>query len=305
MTPGQVVDAFGSDFIGVEVRTRADGAFDWTSTPGPSGPAQLGAVRASTGAPTGTAACRWVWPRPSGRGLRFTVPGPSSAARWLSAADLDLARQAAPAVLASAVSVVEVGALTGVEARESPAPIRRLIAHLRAEQPVPATRQWRAACVREVGASAWSRLVDTVDQTYADVTDLLTRHGGLSIGGIIPATVGEAPALLTGPDVGRAPQGHDLGWLLGELIELGHGADLARRELLRSLAREVQRCHRGPTDELLVPALSRILAHAEDYAAHVGWHESLTGRARVLGPLLEALADEEDGVDRDLWAVVF
>lgn len=104
--------------------------------------------------------------------------------------------------------------------------------HLGNPATASAVFRWRAALKESVHRSAVDGLLDLLASHHDD--DPAFAHGGLSIGGIVPVTTGAYDSVLTGEDSGGASAGHDIGWLVGELIELRATAyDAADEHLMR------------------------------------------------------------------------
>lgn len=113
----------------------------------------------------------------------------------------------------------------------------------------------------------------------------------------MPHTLGGPPGghLLTGEESGLGPPAWDIGWLLGELVELeaaaGHPgsgvADVAYPELRRHVLASY-----GPgrldAAEVGRYAAVRLLLHAHDFAAYVGTAAPLAGYLALLPPLVDA-----------------
>ncbi|MFF3689145.1 flavoprotein [Streptomyces sp. NPDC002187] len=82
----------------------------------------------------------------------------------------------------------------------------------------------RAACVqgqvrRVLGEARWSQVVDTYSRTVAD-PEVTFAHGAAGLGSLAVDPGSGAVDLLVGEDVCAAPWYLDLGWVIGELVEL-------------------------------------------------------------------------------------
>jgi hypothetical protein len=119
----------------------------------------------------------------------------------------------------------------------------------------------------------------------------------------LAATTGEA-ALLTGEELAFAPAHFDAGWIAGELHEL-------HAHFLRDDA-----AHRAHACHALITALTgsaatvygaapiqrvatlRTLTHLHDFAAYVGWHDSLLEYVSDLGDRIDATETLGEGAGR-------
>jgi hypothetical protein len=102
-------------------------------------------------------------------------------------------------------------------------------------------------------------------------------HGAPALGSLVPAegtAEGAAEAdLLIGEDLCLAPWYFDLGWLLGELVELKWYRGDGHPAWPRLLDALLQGYGRDLGDSWPRMAALRILLHLHDYTAYVGWDE--------------------------------
>lgn len=100
-------------------------------------------------------------------------------------------------------------------------------------------------------------------------------------------------ALLTGPDLGTGRPELDLGWILGELAELGwrlpslgtapapYGPAALGRVFLDAY---------GPGPDPVLTgrcAVVRIAVHVQDFARHQGWHDELLDYLAFIADLID------------------
>ncbi|MEU7042842.1 hypothetical protein AB0A77_17490 [Streptomyces varsoviensis] len=131
---------------------------------------------------------------------------------------------------------------------------------------------------RRLTGSQW----DAVRSWCADLAwqggDAVLLHGAPSTGSLV---LGSGAELLCGEDLAQGPAGFDPGWLLGEFLELrmtaaAHGTPAD--PLLRELPEALLAGYGTTPDSMWMgrAAVLRLLTHAHDFAAYVGWHPELT-----------------------------
>lgn len=288
---GATVDEFGTRFVQTRVGDLGEGRFVWERRAGESrghplsGPSD--AARAAVAA-ADAPGVRLVLPMAAGDMLRYALPGAFSAARLLRSADpavADLVR-AALAGTGAALRRLHAAAVPADVPRGPPA-ISRLSGWLAAPDGdlAPPAR-------RRLGRGRWARAQDWCDGQPGPGGDVLL-HGAPSLGLLVPSPQRAVAGLITGEDLARGRAELDLGWLLGELVELEHAAR-------RGLGSAVPGDYAGFTAALLngygaepagaatrrVAAL-RVLTHAHDYAAYVGWHDDLLAYLDIVAELLD------------------
>jgi hypothetical protein len=280
-----LIDRFGSAWVEVRIEAPVNGdGFLWKRTPGPLGPSHFPVVWC--GDSHVADGVELVWPDIENETLTYRVGGPSSAAKWLRRPEAEFRRRALDTVGRCIDVVMQVCRVNGStpSLNSPPAPLRRLSAHLGNPATASAVLRWRAALKESVDRSAVDGLLDLLASHHDD--DPAFAHGGLSIGGIVPVTTGAYDCVLTGEDSGGASAGHDIGWLVGELLELRATAYDAADEhlvgLLDEVIRDVLREHGGHPEGIHRAAVLRIALHAEDYAHFIGWDDQLIRRAQLL-----------------------
>ncbi|WP_331721253.1 hypothetical protein [Streptomyces sp. NBC_00212] len=155
---------------------------------------------------------------------------------------------------------------------------------------------------RSLGAKRWDEAMHWCHEFTSPAPDDSLLHGAASMGQIVLAPQPDAAALLVGEDVARGPADFDAGWLLGELLELHvlAAAQSFRREFL-GVARAAFLDGLGRLDDPARTgraAILRLLVHAHDFAAYVGWHPELLVHARVLPALVDTGGN---GILTDPW----
>jgi phosphopantothenoylcysteine decarboxylase / phosphopantothenate---cysteine ligase len=175
-------------------------------------------------------------------------------------------------------------------AAPSPPPpgLRRLRDWLdgRAAEPVAADA---AGLLREILAEPkWAALTDWARDLDGGA-DAVRVHGAPSLAALVPDPDGGTAALLTGEDLGTASRAYDLGFVLGELVELRwrRGGDAASwQRLVDALAAGYGR-DLGPA--LHRAAVLRIALHLQDFTAYVRWDaDEIKRYGSFLGFLVEA-----------------
>lgn len=172
---------------------------------------------------------------------------------------------------------------------------------------------------RSLGAARWDELMRWCAALARPSTPPPARgdvllHGAAGMGQVVlaeeppdaadePAAPGPASAaLLVGEDIARGPADFDLGWLLGELVELrALAAGQGRRPEFPGVARAAVLAGAGGlTDPVQAgrAAVLRMLVHAHDFAAYVGWHPDLLVHLRALPDLVDTGGD---GVLTEPW----
>ncbi|MEV0583886.1 hypothetical protein [Nonomuraea sp. NPDC050310] len=217
-----------------------------------------------------------------GLSLTYLAHGPLPAASWLAFPDQQpLVRQALHAAGAALAALHRLPAPPEVT-RPHPG-VARLATWLATGESAPALH--RAAAGR-LGPARLDRLLDRCATLLGPPGgDLL--HGAASLALIVP---GPEPALLSGEFLARGSGSLDVAWLLAELSELelavAHGLAPALSADYEALRRAVQDGYGQPVAvEGLVPL--RVLTHAHDYAAYVGWDPQLTKYLDIVADVME------------------
>ncbi|MGJ5755226.1 hypothetical protein FB563_3444 [Streptomyces puniciscabiei] len=267
---------FGTDLLHTTVRS-IPGGYEWRRAPGTAAPAPFR--------------------RPSDELLDLLVqPGDEALARWAPAAADGPARiyrvhgreSVANRLLTSgpqpelADPLRGFGALlrglhdagpvhTAALAPQPPRGLDRLNTWLGGRAPV-ARAAWVAAELRaRLGEDRWSKILGWTEQLNEDTAVTLV-HGAPGLGSLVTNTAGRPAELLVGEDLAVAPWYFDLGWAVGEIVELRWqlGGEQENWQLL------LEALFEGYGRELgthwAATAAIRILLHVHDIAAYVGWH---------------------------------
>ncbi|MFE9170732.1 hypothetical protein ACFYNZ_14600 [Streptomyces kebangsaanensis] len=152
-----------------------------------------------------------------------------------------------------------------------PRGLRRLDTWLAGRAPVARAAYVGAELRSRLGPERWSRVTAWCRRTGED-SDVTLVHGAPGLGSLVPGDGDGTATLLTGEDLAVAPWYFDLGWVLGELVELRwqlggdqQGWQFLLEALFEGYGRDVG-------EQWNRVAALRILLHVHDIAAYVGWH---------------------------------
>lgn len=287
----ELVAEYGTGLQTTRVHRARDGGFLWWQGPGAQveGPLTAPAAHLVPHLPVETGAALLTVPEPVGDGLLHRVAGSASAAAWLR----DFrpgARTLVAHSLASAARALR--ALHAVPVPdEVPLGTPPGLTRLRAWAQGSSVLKDRALAVwgeeRMDGLLGWA--ADLTPDTARAATGPRTRslvHGWASVGALIPPLSRGRVALLTGEDLAAGRPELDLGWLLGELVELAwaappHDSTDLQRVLLEAYGP-------GP-DPVLVgrSAVLRVVTHMQDFATYRGWDDELLGYIAFTAELID------------------
>ncbi|MFF3624444.1 hypothetical protein [Streptomyces sp. NPDC002467] len=305
-----LVDMFATGFQRTTIHRLGDGTFVWTRGAGPDRPTPLTAPSAAARSHLASLArpdlLSLSLPTPSGNGLRYAVPGSTTAAKvlWSDPSPADSVR------LAGAFR--SVGTVLGLlhshpappgVATGGPVGPARLAAWMDGGHGPLAAARMHGLLRDAVGATRWAAVRDWCRDLGRPGPDATLLHGAPSTGSLVlpagPApnsdgeegvTDGSGPppadgALLIGEELALGPAGFDLGWVLGELLELRMTAvhRLVPRPILSELPKALLAGYGVPVDPVVAgrAAVLRMLTHAHDFASYVGWHPELELYART------------------------
>lgn len=292
---------FGTALLQTAVDGDDEHGYRWTRRPGPAAPAGFADPTHSTDPALLTLTV------PETRGaVRLALGTPDGAARHY--------RADAPASIASLLLYADRGHELAADLHGLGRLLRRLHDSAFAAGPATATelpRGWQrlahwlhdrpatgdAGTAREtlqgqLGVDRWNRLrrwTDAVADAPAG-----RCHGAPGLGSVIPGGQRDDPVLLTGEDVAAAPWTWDLGWVVGELVELTWqlGRSTGLPELLGALFTGYGR---DLGDQWSRHAALRIALHVHDFSAYT------TGSADILrgyGDFVAFLIDHQRDADR-------
>ncbi|MET9678860.1 hypothetical protein [Streptomyces coeruleorubidus] len=268
------VAEYGTDLLRTSVRA-VPGGHEWTRAPGPSAPEPFRPVTGPAGRAAvvgGDGAAFLTVGRPVGEGRLYTVEGGESVAnRLLSAGPSPRLREPLRGLGLALRRLHDGGPPPVAERLGPPRGLVRLDTWLDGRAPVPPAAYVGAQLRTRLGPRRWSRAVDW-SRGITEDTDVTLVHGAPGLGSLVAGSGVGPDALLTGEDLAVAPWYFDLGWVLGELIELRWqlGGDQEDWQLL--LEALFDGYGRDLGDEWSRAAALRILLHVHDIAAYVGWH---------------------------------
>ncbi|MCO5971639.1 phosphotransferase [Actinoallomurus soli] len=289
--PYPVIAAYGTDLMRTCVLDLGDAGFAWIRSPGPAMATPLPAPPASVRdliSRLPRDAVRPALPERVQDGVRYDAPGPVSLAGALLTGD-DPARTGAAPLLRSVGRTLRRVHESPVPADVAARPPRgpaRLAERLSAKDEVGRTARLRTLIDEVLGADRLCRVSTWCEGLMRTEGAPVLLHGGPSLGALVPdrSDPGRG-ALFTGEDVTPGPWTFDLGWLLGEILELGVGLRAVRPgtpppgDLARALFAGYGR---SPVPSVGRAAAVRILTHAYDFAAFAGWHEESLRRSLTL-----------------------
>lgn len=291
--PGRLLVERRTAFVHLSVRVDGDG-FHWDRAAGPARPGPLTCADPELLdlLPDTTASgAAFVLPTVRHPGLSFRTRGPGSLLAAVAAPGGQRTVTEALAATGRALRAVHaVPVPAAITAAPPPGPAR--LARWLAGAAAPST----AARLRgELTARLGAQRVWTLQQWTGAA---LTRgpalvHGGPSLGQIVPPHDGTGTvAVLTGEDVTAGHPGTDLGWLLGELVELGR--DRTRGWVAPAARALVGGYSQGPVGGPVGPPRGtarccalRMATHLHDYAAYVGWSDDLVDRLDTVAELVD------------------
>ncbi|MFD7450950.1 hypothetical protein [Kitasatospora sp. NPDC059827] len=171
-------------------------------------------------------------------------------------------------------------ALRSLHALAEPAPhpgvgprgLDRLDTWLAGRSPVASAGRAGFLLRRTLGETRWLLLQDWSTAVRTDSTAALA-HGAPGLGSLVVDARSGGAQLLFGEDVCTAPWYFDLGWVVGELVELTwyaggdtHPWQDLTNELFAGYGRD-------PGDRWNRMAVLRIALHLHDFTAYVGWND--------------------------------
>ncbi|MBB2744751.1 UNVERIFIED_ORG: hypothetical protein FHR35_004600 [Microbispora rosea subsp. rosea] len=298
MTP-QLVSRFGTGFLRTEIYRHGD-AHLWVRRPGPQRgrpfhPVSPRVSKAVAAVPTGPVV--WRLPEESGEIRRYRAPGETSAANLALGTSGDPEWERLRRVLCNtgrALRAVHIG-VSGELATEPPPGPSRLARWLRSGRGPGGAGRFHETARLRLGSRRWERALSWCEP-HPGATRFL--HGAPSLGCIVVGPVTGNAALLAGEELARGPAESDVGWLLGELLELrliGETVPGLKRlsEQAGAAAAALLCGYDAPLDAGLLGRVAavRVFTHAHDFAAYVGWADELTTYADHLVRLI----DEQGG----------
>lgn len=293
------LEEFATGFLRTAIHPNGDGCL-WVRRAGADRPRPLAApgpaVRAAIGA-LRLEELRLVLPEAVGDSLRYPVPGPLAVARLCVGSD----PRATPGLVSSALSGtgralrrLHAGVPVSLAASGPPGPAR-LAAWMDLGSGPRAATPFHTVVRRQFGAARWDRVRGWCEELAAGGPDDVFLHGAPSLGSVIVGREPGGGCLLTGEDVARGPADFDFGWLLGEFAEwkmtLRRGTPgqvMEPRDYHDALS-GLARAYGAPADPAWTgrAAALRVLTHAHDFAAYMGWHPELLEYAVKTAELID------------------
>ncbi|MEU6313485.1 hypothetical protein [Streptomyces sp. NPDC047014] len=285
-----VVAEYGTGLQTTRVLRAPDGGFLWWHGPGSQvpGPLRAPAAHLLPALPEDSGAALLTAPEPAGAGLLHRTGGPASAAAWLRDFRPQARTLVAHSLAAAARALRALHSVPLPPEAQSPAGPPPGLGRLR--DWARGGGELRERALAHWGAARLERLLGWADELApehpAGPAGRSLVHGWASLGALVPPLSRGRVALLTGEDLGLGRPELDLGWLLGELVELAWAtphqepADL-QRLLLAAYGP-------GPDPALAGrAAVLRIVTHMQDFAAYRGWDDELLGYIAFTAELID------------------
>ncbi|GAA2462509.1 hypothetical protein [Streptomyces lavendulocolor] len=302
-TPETPVADFGTGFLTTRILGNGVG-YQWTRVPGPDREDPFTSVPESVRAATvalGLSGVRVELGRGGRAERRYPAPLPYTLAHVLTTLPKAPEKWAAMPRLLHDVGVtvrrVHDEVRTGPVVRRPSGGLRLSRWLARRDGPGGAARLSEAAGHR-LGRQRTDRVRHWLGEWEQERPDDVLVLGAVGLGAVIPPRPPQAGVLLAGEELARGPRAYDLGWLLGELAEfrLLHFAGPRHTEaaaLCAAATRAVLHGY-GPeaadAEAVARAAVLRVLLHAHDYAAYVGWTEQLLDYLDLLAELIDTPA---------------
>jgi aminoglycoside phosphotransferase (APT) family kinase protein len=293
ITDARLVDSFATGYQRTAVHRSADGSCLWVRSAGADRPVPL------TG-PGARARLRMAAPRPEGirvvlpdeipGALLYTAYGAESAAKLLWTELPPARRDRLTAALHATGRLLRTlhdapcdappAEITGRTGPPGPA---RLAAWMDTGTGPRAAARLHGVLRARFGPHRWAVVRSWCAELAERAPGDVLLHGAPSTGSVIVADERLEPAeaaLLTGEDLAPGPAAFDIGWLLGEFLEL-RMTDTRKgarpRPLLTDLPAALLDGYGAIGDPPAAgrAAVLRIVTHAHDFAAYMGWHSEL------------------------------
>ncbi|MFO7253144.1 MAG: phosphotransferase [Actinomycetes bacterium] len=287
------VAEFGTGLLHTTITADGEGGFVWSRRPGPLAPApfapadpELAGRIAAVELPAGV---RLVPGAARGEAREYRVAGARSVADHLIRDGVHPCLE--PALRGLGAALAALHALPPPAHRPA-APSRglaRLEAWLRG-RPLQAWAAQAAAVLRDrIGPDRWARLCAWAARTAGEpAAGPVLCHGAPGLGSVVFDPHTGVAEILVGEDLCVAPRHADLGWVIGELVELSWrlGGDVrAWQGLTDALLEGYGHGTELPWNHL---AAVRIALHLHDYTAYVAWDPAECERyAHFLGYLID------------------
>ncbi|MFE1286405.1 hypothetical protein [Streptomyces sp. NPDC058751] len=289
-----LVAEYGTGLQTTRVHRAQDGGFLWWQRPGAqhTGPLTAPAAHLVPYLPAETGAALLAVPEQVGDGLLHRAAGAASAAAWLR----DFRPQARGLVahsLASAARALRV--LHRVPVPDD-VPLGTPPGLTRLRDWAYGTSELKDRTLAVWGEERMARLLGwttdlgpTSDAAGTGRPRSLV-HGWASVGALIPPLSRGRAALLTGEDLAAGRPELDLGWALGDLVELAWAARaVASPHDCTDLRRVLLDAYGPGPDPVLVgrSAVLRVVTHMQDFATYRGWDDELLDYIALTAELID------------------
>ncbi|MET9833416.1 hypothetical protein ABZ078_29855 [Streptomyces sp. NPDC006385] len=300
----EVLSSFGTGLQHTRVLALPDGGIGWEHTPGPDNPDPRRSVQpgfvgrareasdtyTSFAVPCDGADGRWLW-RTTGR---------RSAAQLLLSAD-DLDGRLEPVFRRLGERLKALHAVSSHDDRPGdyprPAGAARLMAWLDGGGGPRAATGWRQLLRMRLGARRWEELRELTHGVLhpAPGAPVTVVHGWLGLGMIVIAdSVESTPGavVLSGPHATWSSPETDLACTVGELLELTLTAErLGDPQPMFGRLRDALLAGYGPgwdQESVATGAVVRIVTHAHDFGAYVGWSPDIHHYVPMIADLIDS-----------------
>lgn len=298
MSAPALVDRFATGFQRTSIFRLPEGGFRWERLPGEDrvSPQRIPSPELrEVLLDLNTAKLSFGLPEPSGGGLGYLTPGATSAAKLLQVtAFSDIRLHLLPAVhdtgrLLRRLHTSVAQELAPPDGNAALTRLRSWLEHGDGPRAAgPLSRRLR----QQLGSERWAAITDWCDSFLSGSARDVVLHGAPSTGSLVPGPTPGPAVLLAGEDIMRGQPEFDLGWLLGELLELRMLAAWRRidRPELVELGAALLAGYGGELDcdALGRASILRILTHVHDFAAYVGWHPELLRYADALPSCIDS-----------------
>ncbi|MGJ6962807.1 hypothetical protein ACSDR0_12945 [Streptosporangium sp. G11] len=319
-------DSYGTGYVLTAIARSAEGDYRWSRRPGPHrggalrtpDPAVLDAVRTAARGrveltlPERADATGATYRAGQSRSIAAMLLGPGT-----GESDADIARITADTLAETGAALARLHAvpLPGADL-PSPDGLLRLLSWLRDGLGPGAAPDLHRRAAEMLGRDRMATVAAWCVPP-AEAPHVLL-HGGPSLGILLPLTPGTHGGLLTGENLAAGPPESDMGWIIGELVELRASVHRfgSRRDLDFDLfiGRVLEGYTTAPdtsAPDTAAPDLTaldtatpdtaaldltavgrtaalRFLTHLHDFAAYLKWHDVLVEYLRLVADVIDA-----------------
>ncbi|MBT2386689.1 hypothetical protein [Streptomyces sp. ISL-11] len=277
------------------VITRTANAYRWTHRAGTDRPLPMVAPTDAFSRAAGQASRRgvrfvlpWVETATDGSvALAYRGPGPRSLAAMLIAGEKPADAAGLLADASGCLSAFHAPVPDGMATR-APHGIHRLTGWMDASDGPRAAPAWHTLLRRSLGDERWCRIRAWCEE-FARPQQPYIVHGAAGTGVIIPSADNLLQAgFLAGSEEAASHREFDLGWLLGELHESA-ALDDQDPVYLGELRDAFVSSYEGRIDERLlrIATTLRVIIHAHDFAAYLGWSRDLQNYTKIIVELVD------------------